>query len=569
MRSDQSVSWRAATMKRIIFILLFPCSMVFAQSTNAPLDRDYNHLIERMEIMSGTFTPGFHTVYKAYPRKAIAEFMDSLQHSNLNLSTQDKFNISYLENDNWEWAEDPDNTSSKVFLKNFYKVKSDLWQFKNKDFDFHINPILYVGAGYESESDITPLMNTRGKVGFYSFLTDNQITMPYYVRDFIKNRGAVPHEGFFKKFKENGVDFFTARGYISFQISKHINAQFGHDRFFIGNGYRSMILSDFSAPYLFLKFNTRVGRFKYTNLFTQMKADARGKLGGSPSGKDYPVKYVVLHHLSINVAKNFNFGLFESIAYGREDSTGSNHFDINYLNPIIFYRAIEQQNGSQDNVMIGGDFRWNIAGKFSLYGQFVLDEFKLNEIKAGDGWWANKYAFQLGGKYINVFNVSNLDLLLEYNYARPYIYSHTSVYGNSHIYTNFGNYLQEISHPLGANFNEVIAEVRYQPFSKFTFTLRGIFADKGEDDTDTNWGGNIFKDNQTKEQVYGNVTGQGVSTSLALIDFTTTFHLKHNAFFDAKFIYRKKDSDDDARDQQTNFINFAFRWNINQRLHDF
>ncbi len=546
---------------------------VAAQSTNAQLDRDYNHLIERMEIMSGDFTPGFHSVYKAYPRKAVARFIDSLQSGDLSLSLQDQFNLSYLENDNWEWSDSPENTSKKAFLKHFYKVKSDLWQHRSKDFDFHVNPVFLFGAGKETESDITTWVNTRGleirgtidgKVGFYSFLTDNQAVLPFYVRDFISKRHAVPHEGFYKGFKDNGVDFFTARGYISFQASKHINFQFGHDRFFIGNGYRSLILSDFSPPYLFLKVNTRIGRFKYTNLFTQMRADAFGRLGGSPSGNDFPVKYVVLHHLSVNIGKSLNLGVFETVAYGREDSTGNNNFDLNYLNPIIFYRAIEQQNGSSDNVSIGGDFRWNFARKFSVYGQFVLDEFKLDEIKAGNGWWANKYAFQLGGKYINVFNLANLDFLLEYNYTRPYIYSHRS------IYTNFGNYLQEIAHPLGANFNEIIAEIRYQPFDRFTFVLRPIFASYGEDeDKSTNWGGNIFKDNTTREQEYDNKTGQGVATNLTLVDFTTTFQLKHNVFIDIKYIYRDKSSELPAMNQNTNSVNLAFRWNIQQRMHDF
>ena len=104
-----------------------------------------------------------------------------------------------------------------------------------------------------------------------------------------------------------------------------------------------------------------------------MRADAFGKLGGSHSGNDFPVKYFVLHHFSINIGKNLNIGVFESINYGREDSTGNNNFDINYLNPIIFYRAIEQQNGSKDNDALDVDFRWNIARKFSFYGLLVLE----------------------------------------------------------------------------------------------------------------------------------------------------------------------------------------------------
>jgi len=458
-------------------------------------------------------------------------------------------------------------------MKHFFKNKSDLWYYQGKDADFHISPVLYFSGGTESEDSVIPWINSRGieirgtiddKVGFYSFLTDNQATFPNYVRDYIGRRGVVPHEGFRKKFKDNGVDFFTARGYISFQISKHINTQFGHDRFFIGNGYRSMILSDFMPPYLFLKFNTRVGRVQYTNLYTQMYADAFGKLGGSPSGNDFPKKYMVLHHLSINIGKNINLGFFESIAYGREDSTGNNTFDLNYLNPIIFYRAIEQQNGSTDNVMIGGDFRWNFLRKFSIYGQFALDEFKLDEVKAGDGWWANKYAFQLGGKYINTFNIANLDLLAEYNYARPYIYSHQT------IYTNFSNYLQEVAHPIGANLKEFIIEIRYQPFNRFTFSIKSFITNYGEDeDNDTNWGGNIFKDYSTREQDYGNSTGQGVATKLTFIDFTTVFQFRHNVFLDFKYVLRNLDSEINSRDQDTNFLSLSFRWNISQRLHEF
>lgn len=499
--------------------------------------------------------------------------MDSLRKSDVNLSEQDLFNLAYFENDNREWGKAPDNESTKPFLKHFYKNKSDFWHYSTEDFDVYINPVFYFGAGTESEDGITPWINTRGielrgmidhKVGFYSFLTDNQATFPYYVREYAGKRNVVPHEGFWKTFKDNGVDYFTARGYISFQISKHINTQFGHDRFSIGNGYRSLILSDFAPPYLFLKFNTRIGRVQYTNLFTQMRADAFGSLGGSPSGNDFPVKYFVLHHLSLNITKSLNIGLFESINYGREDSTGNNNFDINYLNPIIFYRAIEHQNGSKDNVALGMDFRWNIARKFSFYGQLVLDEFKLNEFKAGNGWWANKYAFQLGGKYINVLNIANLDLLIEYNHARPYIYSHRS------IYTLNGHYLQEIAHPAGANFSEWISEIRYQPIRRFTFSLRTFINNYGEDeDADANWGKDIFKDNATREQEYGNTTGQGVATRLAFIDFTTTYHFRQNVFLDLKYVYRNLESEIDTFDRKTSYLSLSFRWNIPQRLHEF
>jgi hypothetical protein len=546
---------------------------VQGQSTNAPLNPDYYHLLDRFEVLYGKNSPSFQSVYKGYTRSSIANFLDSIRASGMELSRSDLFNLTYLENDNWEWTENAQYQSVKPLLKHFYKAKSDIYHYRDENVDFHINPVLHLSAGAESDGDVTTWTNTRGielrgvidnKVGFYSFLGENQATFPKYVRDYTTSKGVVPHEGFWKNYSDNGLDYFHARGYISFPISRHINTQFGHDRFFIGNGYRSMILSDFSPPYLFLKFNTNVGRVQYTNLFTQMRADAFGRLGGSPSGDDFPNKYVVLHHLSVNIGKNLNLGVFESIAYGREDSTGYNGFDINYLNPVIFYRAIEQQNGSTDNVLVGADFRWNVAKKFSFYGQLVLDEFVLDEVRSGDGWWANKHAYQLGVKYINAGGIDNLDLLLEYNYSRPYTYSHQN------IYNNYGHYIQEIAHPLGSNLKELVTELRYQPFNKFTFILRSFLTNYGADeDANTNWGGNIFKDNRTREQDYGNETGQGVSTDLLFLDFTTTYHFKHNVFFDLKYIYRDLVSEISTRNNETHYLSFSLRWNIPQRLHEF
>src|SRR5690606_25694881 len=112
-------------------------------------------------------------------------------------------------------------------------------------------------------------------------------------------------------------------------------------------------------------------------------------------------------------------GLFESVVFGRK-----NHFEFSYLNPVIFYRSIEQQNGSPDNAMVGLDAKANVAKKLQFYGQLLLDEFKLSEIKAGNGWWANKWGYQLGAKYIDAFGVNNLDLQVEHNRVRPFTYSH-------------------------------------------------------------------------------------------------------------------------------------------------
>src|SRR4029077_15143344 len=186
-------------------------------------------------------------------------------------------------------------------------------------------------------------------------------------------------------FKGTGYDYFDARGYFTFNVTKYIDVAFGYDRNFIGNGYRSLFLSDFGNSNLFLKLNTRIWKLNYQNLFMELQQT-------EPRGPDRLLrkKYAAFHHLDVNVTKKLNIGLLQGVMFGRTD-----HFEFSYLNPIIFYRSIEQQNGSQDHSVVGLDFKANVAKRFQFYGQLLLDEFKLSEVKANNGWWANKYAIQL------------------------------------------------------------------------------------------------------------------------------------------------------------------------------
>ncbi len=542
-----------------------------AQSSYAPLNEDYYHLVDRYEIKSGKINPYFHTSLKAYNRQSIAYFVDSLLQTE-GLSEQDQFNLQYLANDNWEWSEQAANESKKPFLKHFYKAKSDLYHVREKAFDLHVNPVLHLSGGVETEGNVNTFTNTRGveirgvvddKVGFYSFIGENQIINPQYVRNYRIRNLTVPHEGFWKGYEDDGVDFFTARGYITFNATKHINFQFGHDRFTIGNGHRSLILSDYAPAYLFLKVNTQVWKISYTNLFTNLTADVFGNAGGLTANDRYPEKYMAMHHLGINIGKKLNIGIFESVIFDRQDSISNGSFDIRYLNPIIFYRAIEQQNGSSDNVLLGLDFKWLARKKISFYGQLALDEFLLENLKEGSGWWANKFAIQIGGEYVDAFGVNNLDLQAEANIARPYTYSHSSRYGS------YSHYRQPLAHPLGANFNEFLGIIRYQSFKRFYLTSKFIYADYGSDNVGENFGSNILLDNETREMEFGNEIGQGVSNQLLFVDLTATYQWKHNFFIDLKHVYRTNSSDLVANETDTNYSSMSIRWNIPQRLHEF
>jgi len=67
-------------MRLLLTIALFFSGLIaYSQAVNAPLNRDYYHLLERLEINSGIFSNSFHASMKPFNRKEIAQFLDSLE----------------------------------------------------------------------------------------------------------------------------------------------------------------------------------------------------------------------------------------------------------------------------------------------------------------------------------------------------------------------------------------------------------------------------------------------------------------------------------------------------------
>ena len=552
-------------------------------ATYVPLDQDTYRLIERYAIKYGPDQYNDpHTSVRPYSRAAagrLGERLLAMQGTDTSvvvgasLSRADQFNAEYLLNDNWANTSAGPGRSTRPLLKYFYRNPVDFFHVATKDFTLRVNPVALLQVGRDNKTDGLRYINTRGlqlegtidqRLGFYTFLADNQMAVPLYVQDRIQRDEVVPHEGYWKYFKTVGgsqYDFFTARGGITYAATKHINVQLAHDRNFIGNGYRSLILSDYSAPYFFLKLNTRIWKFNYQNLFAELIAERRNQ------DQIYPKKYLAMHHLSFDVTPSLNVGVFESTIQGGSEGRGG--FELQYLNPLIFYRAIEQNVGSPDNAILGLDFKWNIFHTAQLYGQVVLDEFKISEIRAGNGWWANKQAAQVGAKYIDVAGLRNLDLQVEFNYIRPYTYQHVD------IYTNYQHYQQPLAHPMGANVAEVLGVLSYQPIPRLMLVAKAFYSEQGLDSAgvDTpgrNFGGNVLKSYNTRVSEYGNTTGQGNKSRLLHADFTATYQPRLNLFVDAKLVARRQTySLTPAANQSVLFPSLALRWNIAQRLHEF
>jgi hypothetical protein len=111
--------------------------------------------------------------------------------------------------------------------------------------------------------------------------------------------------------------------------------------------------------------------------------------------------------------------------------------------------------------------------------------------------------------------------------------------------------------------------VRYQPFGKLTLTGKLIASTFGTDNDTTNWGTNVLKSYNTREQTFGNKVAQGIKTQVLHADFTASFQFRHNLFIDLKQIIRRSDYEIDAMDNNAAITSVGLRWNIPQRIHEF
>ena len=372
-------------------------------------------------------------------------------------------------------------------------------------------------AGYESASSsrLTHDLGIGGslivalgnKFAFNFKAYAGKATYTDYTDSTIKQTHMIPGIGYAYLSKRDSLNpqyayqYFS--GYASYSPNKIFNFQVGQDKQFWGDGYRSLFLSDVAAPYPFLKITTNIWHLTYVNLYTIMR-DAT-----DPSGlkKDWLNKYATFHYLGWNATKRINIGLFESIVWQGTDGSRYRGYDVNYLNPIMFFRPTEYSLGSSDNALIGLSFKIKLFKKQQLYGQVLLDEFLLKEVVAQNGWWGNKQGIQAGFKSFDLFKIKRLNFQTEYNYVRPYTYSHGSVQ------QNYGDFNQPLAHPLGANFMESANFLNYR-HKRFFIEAKFVYAVYGGDSASTDYGKNIFISYTKRRAEYGNFTTQGFQTNL-------------------------------------------------------
>jgi hypothetical protein len=465
---------------------------------------------------------GTHTASKPYTYKDVSQYYDLTEAKKKFLKPQIR-----------SW------TGNKIWNEHLLQVKK-------KEFWFTLDFLLDVQLGKDNSSQSYTYNNSRvltvnGGLGnnfsYSATIYESQGRFADYINSFISNpstitrpkfsEGLVPGRGKAKGFKTDSFDYPVAEGYLSYTPNKFMQFQFGNGKNFIGDGYRSFVLSDVSSPTTYLKMKVDFWKLQYTNIWMW---NTEPSLVTVSNPNEHARKYVAAHYLSINLTEKFNIGLFETAI-----SSGEQGFDAGFLNPIMFYRALEFNRGEDaGNAIVGLTTKYKLNDNLSLYSQLVIDEFSVGNLgNLGD--WRNKFAYQLGAKYFNAFNVDDLFLQLEYNHARPYTFAHKSPI------LNYGNYSQPLGHLWGANFWEVVAIGRYKQ-DRWSGSAKIILGKKGFDyqNQAVSYGGDIYQSYNDRFGDTGNELAQGNTANIFIVDLQGNYLLNpsNNLSFFAGLSYR-------------------------------
>ncbi len=451
----------------------------------------------------------------------------------------------------------------KLFNENFFVIQ-------DKDYWITIDPVVDLRYGKDNlNPDKTIFQNSRGirvegslgsQFSFSSTIVENWARFPKFLDRYAwtTRPHIVPGYGLNKSEDLDHIDYPYAEGYLAYKPSKFFFFELGHGNHFIGEGYRSLLLSDNAGVYPYFQVSATFWKVKYTTMWTAYQ-DIRPEV---TKGGVFKKKFSAIHYIDWNALPKLHLGFFETVIWYNENRRG---FDVNFLNPLIFFKTAEYESGSNgSNTIVGLSANYTFPYNIELYSQFVLDEMTIDKFFNEKGYRGNKFGYQVGVKYPDAFNITNLFLRLEYNTIRPYTFGHKTVVAN------YGHNYQSLAHPWGANFKETIFEAQYR-YKRWYLHNTLSLGKKGFDypTNDMAYGGDIYHYARPEDGLTDVYTLQGNLGEMLLNQAEAGYILNpaaHLKIFGG-FIYRKTSIDVEiptVKNETTKYIYFGIKthlWN--------
>jgi len=511
--------------KAFIILLLLSYKISHAQSIS--LDQQVQKRFNEMTLDADTsiFT-GFRSTdwleYKSFLSKQKKELADSA--FGLAAKEPGGYFLKHLATDNWIQA----NGNNSVFAIDPY-IDAAIGREKENN-----TPISQISAGIHIQGMV------NDKLSYSAAYIYSSEQLPNYLNTYIQgNQGYAFGKGQGTLMSNGGYSFSQFTGNITFLPSKHFLITVGNGKNFIGDGYRSLLLSDNASNYPYIRLQARYWKITYNVLYTYLD-NPRYQVGGSDQRK-----YSVMHYLGIDVSKKFQLGIFDNVIFYARDTTIHRGFDVQYLNPVIFMRPVEFALGSPDNAFLGLTGKYHIYKKGFLYGQIGIDDLNFTtSIQHHAQSYGNKYALQLGIWNKDLFNIKKLSWRFEWEGVRPYTYTH----GFDKPGINYTTDNQALADPFGANFHEFISIFQYAN-QRWYSSLENLFTIRGEQPAGLPYpiGYDLWAGDLTTfpyAPVFGSTTTQGVKNKYFYNQLIIGYliNARNRLGIQADIVYRKHTS---------------------------
>lgn len=362
---------------------------------------------------------------------------------------------------------DADGFFDKLLYENLVQVRhTDRSSGYPRKFNFDINPLFAFNYGRDFADTGAGRVqtNTRGfwikgefgkKVWFESAFMENQSFFPPYLVDAVKPLKVIPGHGRFKAFKQYGYDYASAYGILNFTVADNFQLRAGHGKQKVGNGYRSLLLSDnaFNYPYVQAIWQFCQKKFQYAQTYALLMNLTTGGAKTPPHTEPiFQKKPASFQQLSWHTGRHFDLYFFQGMIWEASDKNNITRVDPYYFNPLIFSNLAAFGFNHTNHILAGGGFELRLFSALCVYGQLMYDGTYLNTTN-------NKrepnVGYQGGVKYYDAFGARGLFIQCEANMLQG-----NSYYSDSSPYQHYSHYNQLLSTPLLLP-NEVIAMAAY------------------------------------------------------------------------------------------------------------
>jgi hypothetical protein len=453
--------------------------------------------------------------------------------------------------------------SRKSWL-NHVLFSSHLAEVQNKDYTFYLDYLPDVQVGRDFSGNKSVWLNTRGyqlggTVGdhffFYTSGYENQGSFANYEENYIKTIGMIPGEAYNRSIYGLHTDWSYVTAMIGYQVSGWLTVELGDDKTFIGEGYRSALLSDYAAPYPMFRVTADLTKnIRYLAMWAYLEDRTAPQFNSFYNNRR---KWGIFHYIEWNISNRTSVGFFNALIAEEANDLGVYHgFDVNYVNPFFLSPSLGPAGKLPDHSLFGFNAKYKILNHTLVYGQLLFDQSPSNGVSHARNAW------QVGVRGSELFKIRTLNYLFEYNTARPYTYSAASPI------ISYANFNEPLGEALGANFRELTGILNYT-LGRFDFQGELDYGRYGLNTPATNYGKDLTLPDGVNLPAAAGSTGQGLATTLRYAEGTVAYLLnpKYNLRIEAGSLLRYETNSENR--VKTAMLTLGIRSSFRNLYHDF